>query len=147
LLHLVDMKLLSILLLSSTLLLFGCSKIKQNAKKLDGTWTVYSYAEKVSGGFTTYYEADGNITFNTQADGRFDYSENLSVEKTSGLLHLERTGNGFLFDKKGTSFELNILSPTNEVFPECEISVITKDDLKIKIREPGVERTIVLQKN
>lgn len=141
------MKFLTVIALSCSLLLFGCNKIKQNAKKLDGVWTVYSYAEKVSGGFTTYYEAEGTITFETQQNGDFDYSENFTVQKSPSAVQFQRTGTGFIFGKKGTSFELQIDSPTSALFSDCEISLITKDDLKIKIREPGVERTIVLQKN
>lgn len=137
-----------IYILSIAALLFtGCNKVKQNAKKLDGTWTIYSYAQIQNGGFTTYYETMGTITFSTNADGSFSYQENYTYYKNNDTITSTRTGTGILKGDKAKSYDLTLTTPTNVLLEDCEIRVITKDDLKIQHQESDGGHVYVLQKN
>lgn len=141
------MKALFPILIMTLLALTGCNKVKQNAKKLDGTWTIYSYAQIQNGGFITYYETTGTITFSTNEDGTFTYSEDYTYYKNNDTITSTRQGTGILTGDKAKSYDLTITSPTSQLLQNCVIHLITKDDLKIQHQESDGGHLYVLQKN
>lgn len=140
------MRFLSVILLG-LILSTSCNKVKQNAKKLDGTWTIYSYAVSENGGFITYQETIGTITFLTQDDGTFTYQENYTRYTGTDTIVSTRSGSGFIKGKNANEYDLSITAPTAVTLKDCNIHLVTKDDLKITNRELTGGHTIVLQKN
>lgn len=107
---------------------------------------MYSYAQIQNGGFTTYYETEGTITFSTNPDGTFTYTENYTSIKNGDTLTYNRTGIGTLKGEKAKSYDLTLTTPTNALLEDCVIHVLTKDDLKIQHQENDGGHVYVLQK-
>lgn len=113
---------------------------------MDGTWTIYSYAVSENGGFITYHETEGTITFTTQDDGTFTYEENFTRYTGTDTITSSRKGTGIIKGKRGDGYDLTIMDPTSIIMNDCNIHLVTKDDLKITNKELGGGHTIVLQK-
>lgn len=141
------MKQLLFILVLSGILLSGCDKAKQTSKFLDGTWKIRSYAKNQNGGFITYFETEGTITFTSNGDGTFDYQENYSYQTDTGVVQSTRSGTGVLKGKKMRSYDLTLTDPITELLIDCQIDVLTRDDLKIKQQDSEAGHIYVLYKD
>ena len=127
-------------------LLSSCNKVKQHSRKLDGTWTIYSYCQIQGGGFKEYYPAEGTITFVSNDDGSFTYEENYAVYTPTDTIIYNRKGSGMLVGKRATDFEMTFTDPVSYAITDGSISVITKDDLKFQFRDNTSAHQFVFQK-
>lgn len=137
----------TIIVLLGISLLFGCNKTQRNAKRLDGTWTIYSYAQITSGGFLQYYTADGTITFEDSGDGNLSFEDDFTYFTPTDTITSKRAGTIVLGGEEGLEIDLSLTSP-NGVFVDNEtIHLLNRDDLKIEFRQNGTGHLFVLQKN
>lgn len=141
------MKQLFIILVLCSVVLFGCNKAKQTSKFLDGTWKIRTYAKNQNGGFITYFETEGTITFISNGDGTFGYQENYTYMSDTGAVQSVRSGAGVLKGKKMRSYDLTLTDPTNQMLIDCEIDVLTRDDLKIRQQDSDGGHIYVLYKD
>ena len=125
----------------------GCDKKVQHASMMDGTWSIYSYTRITGIGFKTKYPASGNITFQDLGNSKLNYSEDFSYQDGGTTIPMNRTGSMKITGKKATTFELELLTPTNVSTSSNSIHLISKDDLEIEFYENGVGHLFVLQKN
>jgi len=129
------------------LLLFACNKSERNAKWMDGSWTIYSYAQITSGGFVTYYPAEGTISFRETGSGNLSMEENFVYYTPTGTITINRTGIIRLNGKKGLDADITITEPNEVTIFNETIHLLTRDDLKIEYRESGIGHLFVLQKD
>lgn len=141
------MKQLFFTVIIASFLLTGCDKTKHTSKFLDGTWTIRSYAKNQNGGFITYFDTEGTITFTTNGDGTFDYQENYTYMSDTGAVQSMRSGSGVLKGKKMRSYDLTLTNPFTEVLSDGEIDVLTRDDLKIRQQDSDGGHIYVLYKD
>jgi len=141
------MKQLFFTVIIASFLLTGCDKAKHTSKFLDGTWTIRSYAKNQNGGFITYFDTEGTITFTTNGDGTFDYQENYTYMSDTGAVQSMRSGSGVLKGKKMRSYDLTLTNPFTEVLSDGEIDVLTRDDLKIRQQDSDGGHIYVLYKD
>lgn len=128
-------------------LLIGCDKTKQVARKLDGTWNIYSYTQITSGGFEATFPVNGIITFSAQEDNSFHYEDNYSFDTDTGEVESQRKGAGLLLGEKSNHFNLILTQPSNSIVENGMIFLITKKDLKMGFYEDGIVHRFVLRRN
>jgi hypothetical protein len=138
-------KFLFILLILTTSL--SCDKAQRNTKKLEGTWQIYSYAQLTSGGFRTYYDAEGTLSFTKVNDKTLNYVDDFVYFMASDTLVSKRIGLLTLSGKKGLDPDIVLSNPGNMEISNERIYVLTKDDLKIEFYENGIGHVFVLQKD
>jgi len=125
----------------------GCDKKLQHASKMDGSWSIYSYTQITGVGFKTEYPASGTLTFQDLGEGRLNFTEDFTYDDNGATIPMNRTGAMTITGKYGTTFEMELLTPTNVSTTNNTIHLISKDDLKIEFHENGVGHLFVLQKD
>lgn len=123
----------------------GCDKIKRTKKKFLGEWTIVSLTTRDANGLTAEYEVEGKVNL-TERQGEefyFDESYTLSVNGVN-YQSVQKSGLGSFRDSE--YFELQLESPSNELLDFCRIILLTKDDMKLEIRDLQYTYIYILQK-
>ena len=110
-----------------------------------GEWTIVSLTTRDANGLTAEYEVEGKVNL-TERQGEefyFDESYTLSVNGVN-YQSVQKSGLGSFRDSE--YFELQLESPSNELLDFCRIILLTKDDMKLEIRDLQYTYIYILQK-
>ena len=136
-----------ILLLSISLILLGCDKVKRNQKHLDGTWTIYEYQYTApTTGLIYFFESTGTMSFGNASGKNINYAIDINYlnqgnyydKMESGVIEFQ-DDEYFLMHRQNSNGTITVLD-------YARILLITKDDLKLEFQDEYGLHEFILQK-